>query len=131
MIVFYQNPFHTIYGMAPCEFAALIANHILGAINMKVHIYVYSNVENIHPYQWISDFLYIICHNACTRQAYYSENTDVTEILSFYRGTMECFFIYNALIKYAQIHVKTPGMHPNVMRTYFEAMHGGLTGFLR
>ena len=74
---------------------------------------------------------YIICHNACTRQAYYSENTDVTDILSFYRGTMKCFFICNALIKHAQIHVKTPGMHPNVMRTYSEAMHGCLTGFLR
>ena len=52
-------------------------------------------------------------------------------MLSFYQGTMECFFVRNALVKNAQNHVKAPGMRRNVMRTYFEAMHGSLAGFLR
>ena len=38
-------------------------------------------------------------------------------------------YIHDALIKCAQIHVKTPGMRPDMMRTYLEAMHGCLTGF--
>ena len=64
---------HELLSLAP-------TSRMLSFITMEAHIYVHSNVENIHPYEWISNLLYKICHNACAWHASYSKNTDMTEI---------------------------------------------------